>query len=237
MEEAEKPKVPATDKPREVLLFPKQSFLDDKPAPRPKSGYSLSMIIAAVLFFTSIVILGGIFGYRVWYERKVVVLRDELDAKEARINLEKIAEFRRAAGRYSVAAGVFDAHVAPSNIFDILERTASIYVSYGQLSYGEESGLARLMLSGIAPNYASLYSQTELLAAASDVRSVDIEQISLDQKTGGVDFMLNIGLDPSTLTFKRYVDEHVIQTTTASPAVQPVASPSIPPAASATTTP
>lgn len=85
-------------------------------------------------------------------------------------------------------------HLFSSNFFEFIEKNTHPQIWFSKLDLNPRKGEASL--SGEAENFTVLHQQLQIFRADPKVLNLNLVKIAIG-KEGGVDFGLNLGLDPS----------------------------------------
>lgn len=155
--------------------------------------------LALIALFVSLVAFGGLFAYKRSLLGRQVEWNAEIDRQEAELSAASIGELLASASALASARELLAAHVAPSNLFALLEAAVHPRVQFTSFAFSKDSG--KIDLSGLAASYQSVAEQVSLLEARRDVERVEFGGLSLGTK-GLVSFKLAILVKPALLRFK-----------------------------------
>lgn len=216
----------------ETSFIPQQPLIEPERRGFGREVVNPALIIALIVFFTTIAVAGGVYYFKVQTNKEVLAASERLKALESEIRLDAISPYKAMAARLAVAKGLIDNHRAFSIILDLLEESTARDVGLTDLNYNEDKLNKTLVLtiSGEAASYSAAYLQIEKWRSmAPAVASVSADPVSLNEFTGIVTFGATLTIDPAAT---RYA--HVVEKASAEEAAVPAPAPSAPAPATAT---
>jgi hypothetical protein len=188
------------------------SFIPKKPISQQpaKQGHhtSLFSLIATIVFITTLLLSGGVFGFE-WYvnksiEEKKQTLQDELNKFQNAL----VAELSRLDARFSTANDLLQKHLSLSEFFNVLGKATLTNVRFASFSFNNaESAKPLISLDGQTLNFTAVALQQQELAKpeyAKFIKDVVIANPNLDEK-GNVSFSFNGMLDPQQLSYRNVI--------------------------------
>lgn len=214
----------------ETSFIPQQPLIEPERRSFGREVVNPALIIALIIFFTTITVAGGVYYFKIETNKEVVAASERLKALESEIRPDLISPYKAMAARLAVARGLVDNHRAFSIILDLLEESISRDVGLVELNYVEDKLNKTLLLTleGEAANYSAAYLQLEKWRSmAPAVRSVSVDPVSLDEFTGIVNFGATLTIDPTTTRYAHIVEKMSSQkkedTSTLTPDALPLA--------------
>jgi hypothetical protein len=187
----------------QTSFIPKKPMIEDRTvAARP---VSLLTIITIFIFFTMLVVTGGLFFYKTILERNITQMANDLTLAQNQFEPAKIAQLQVLDKRLKAATQVLSNHIAISPIFTVLESLTMKTVAYTKFDYEFGSTAAApitVNMSGIAVGYRSIALQADLFATNKYLIDPVFSNLSLDNK-GNVIFDLEFSVDPSFINYEQ----------------------------------
>jgi hypothetical protein len=180
-----------------------------KPLSR-KKGPSLFSIIGLFIFLGSIIALAGVYGWKYQTENVIDSQIQQLEAARSEFNEQTIKEATRLNERIIAVEDLLSNHVAPSNIFSILENITLQSVRYNSLSYTTgEDGEIKISGTGsaVAPNsqqsgFESVVLQSDEFGKTGNFRDVLFSGVQTTQDGTSVSFTLDASIEEELMLFK-----------------------------------
>lgn len=167
---------------------------------RKKSGMNMFMLIAVVIFVTSLLGAGAIFGYQFYLQSARDSKQASLAEAQKAINLEAVEEFIRLKNRLSTAQSLLNQHVYLSAFLEVLEQRTLQSVTFNTLRVTvAEDRTAEIQMEGTARTFNALASQSSVFASEKRIRRAIFSNIS-GSDTGTVSFSFTATLDPRLIT-------------------------------------
>jgi hypothetical protein len=138
-----------------------------------KSGASLMTVIATVIFIISLIAAGVVFAYKYTLKGKVESQKQDLIKAKQGIDPVFIANATRLNDRIKSVQSLIDKHVAPSQLFTLLENETLKTVRFNSLQYfQDDDGNLGLEISGEAKSYQSIVLQSDRYGFTGKIRDV-----------------------------------------------------------------
>ncbi|MBI4139063.1 hypothetical protein HY479_02835 [Candidatus Uhrbacteria bacterium] len=204
--------MPAAQTPRRVRVIKRVrkpvrvSFLDEKELQLridlPRRKFTLAVYAA-----TFILLFAGTYAILVWQGERAGLnaasVKAQLSVVQARLRdrQKEWASFQDLEPRLKTLGGLLDAHVAPTHLFDLLERHTVPDVSYSSFTLTPEG---HAILTASARSYESAARQIVALRDSGMAEQVEAlgYQATYDGESGALDqvsFQINLTLRPSVL--------------------------------------
>jgi hypothetical protein len=196
-------------------FIPKKQVATPKSSPIKKSGPNLFSMIGLFIFLGSILALAGVYGWKIQTENAIDNQISELEKARSEFDEQTIKEATRLNERIIAVEDLLENHLAPSNMFKILEDVTLETVRYNSLTYTTgEDGEIKITGSGfaVAPNtdqsgFESVVLQSDEFGATGDFRDVLFSEVQTTQDGTSVTFTLDAALEQELVLFKnREVD-------------------------------
>ncbi|PIR86274.1 hypothetical protein COU13_01945 [Candidatus Kaiserbacteria bacterium CG10_big_fil_rev_8_21_14_0_10_43_70] len=189
----------------------------DRPSYK-SGGFDLLMLGGIILFIASVALAIGVFLYMQFVQASLSAKTEQLQRAQEAFEPALIAELTRLDDRMSAAESVLQQHIAPSELFRILEDLTLETISLTSLNFQANSGSSMEMtLAGVARSVNSIALQADLYGKHVAITSPIFSNINRDER--GVLFDVSATLNPSAL---RYVN---ILSSRAKPAALPQVQP------------
>lgn len=219
------------DKGSKISFIPKKPLV--KKVEKSTRPMSLVLFLSLFVFFATLAAYGGAYFYDMrlaeTLEEKVKNLEIEKEKADPAGAIERAEEIQ---AKIKNTKELLGAHIAPTRIFELLEEVTLASVSFDTLTFSGETtevategrpGIASqrnatgetetnfmIELSGIAPSYASLAYQSDVLKRevleGQRVKEFSLSNVNLDE-SGNVMFGLEVKLDKAFLLYNRVLDE------------------------------
>ncbi|HRY31271.1 MAG TPA: hypothetical protein P5328_02695 [Candidatus Paceibacterota bacterium] len=188
----------------------KTSFIPSKPIqPVSRGGGlgrghgSLPNVVTLIIFLLSIVTSGVVFGYRVFLEKQVAGQIAQLETVRKTLDSPLVNEADRLNTRIESVKNLLQDHLAPSEIFNLLEQSTLKTVQFRNMTYTAESdGTIKISANGVASGYEAIVLQSEQYGKTGYLRDVLFTNLQPAQQGGGVTFSLAAALDKSLVLYK-----------------------------------
>jgi|AntRauTorckE6833_2_1112554.scaffolds.fasta_scaffold00565_17 hypothetical protein len=187
------------------------SFIPKKPVTTVSSGGKLKRkgsdlftLVTFVIFITIVVIAVGTYLYKIKLESDVQqqVARIEEEAKS--IDQAFLDEVIRLDSRISTVRKLLDNHLAPTQLFAVLEKHTYKAVKFNNLSYSLSGNDVTLSGSGIAVGYESIVLQSDEYGKAG-IRDVIFSGLQQNEQ-GIVSFSFSGKMDIDVVRYKNDSD-------------------------------
>jgi len=187
------------------------SFIPKKPVSSPsgssfrKKGPGLMSIIGMFFFFLSILGVAGVIGWKIQTEKTIEWQQDQLRIARSQFDERTIAEATRLNQRINSVKTLLDNHVAPSNIFSLIESKILRTVSFNSLKYAtNEDGTINITATGKAAGFESVVLQSDELGQ-SDFRDVIFSNVQPDDSGQTVGFSMNSSIEKNIVLYKNNI--------------------------------
>ena len=186
------------------------SFIPKKPIIKENAAYggrsvSIFLIISLFIFFTVLVITGGLYFYKGILVKKIANLESTLNLAKNRFEPSKITELQIFDKRLISSSEILSKHITIIPIFSALEQLTMKSVRYTNFSYSVGSDaktIINVKMSGIAIGYRSIALQSDLFTKNKNLIDPIFSNLALDN-SGNVLFDLDFSVDPSFVNYKQ----------------------------------
>lgn len=167
---------------------------------KPMSFFSF---IATIIFFISVLVGGGAFGWHKYLEAKQVTVKESLERNVKSFEPQTIEEYVRLNNRIDSAKLVLAKHIAVSYVFDYLSEQTIESVKFSDFKYDiGADGSATLSMNGEAKSYNAVAYQSEVFGRERSFKSPLFSNLDLDIN-GNVIFNFTTKIDPAFIAYAR----------------------------------
>ncbi|MBI2611110.1 hypothetical protein HYW60_04250 [Candidatus Kaiserbacteria bacterium] len=171
--------------------------------PVRRSGKGLAdlfALIAIVLLVASVALAIGIFLYREYLAASAASKIEQLERAKAAFEPSLIAELTRLDDRMQAASEILQKHIAPSAIFEMLERNTIGSVGFTSLDFevADAENMA-VQMDGVAGSVNGIALQADLFSEDGMFTSPVFSNIN--REIDGVHFSLSASVDPLAINF------------------------------------
>jgi hypothetical protein len=198
------------------------SFIPKKPlveaSGKPPRTTNFLSLIATVVFFTTIVITGGIYGYTFYLQTTIKNVKTDLETELSKIKQDDINDLIRIDNRIESAKAIMNGHVAISGFFDFLNRTTIYPVRYNTFSYSMDGDMAKVTMTGQALSYGAIQSQLDEFLKENNTKYIQnptFSGLSLDTR-GNVLFTFAARVNPKYLLYADMLSDSDLSQTSVS---------------------
>ncbi len=168
-----------------------------------KKPLGLLMFVATIIFFISVLIAGGTFGWSKYLSSQKVKMKQDLDRNIKAFEPQTLQEYVRLNTRLNASQQLLSKHVAVSYIFDFLSENTLQSVSFNDFKYSVTAdGSAGLSLNGIAKSYNAVAFQSEVFGRERSLENPIFSNLDLDNQ-GNVIFNFATKLNPGFINYTR----------------------------------
>jgi hypothetical protein len=175
------------------------------PAPqKPARTINFFTLIIMVIFLTTLIITGVVYGYNFFLARQKTNLQAELKSELEKINKAEVAELSRVSTRLESSKFLLNQHLALSEFFDFLSRSTLQNVRFSSFTYKVQGQNIDISMGGQAKNFTSVALQSaEFLKAENRalIENPQFTNLNLSE-TGDVVFNFTGRLKPNQLLYK-----------------------------------
>lgn len=195
----------------------KTSFIPNKPVQPVKKGgvlvknkaSNLVLIITIVIFLGTMIVYGGSLYLVSQQNREIESQKEQIKNAQNLFEQGFIDEASRLDQRIKTITLLLENHVAPTQIFELLEAKTLSTIGFDKLTYKhEEDGIISLEATGVARGYESLVQQSDRYGEANnflrDILFSDFqnqEPLSEEDLSTGKIFKLSGKIDPKLVSY------------------------------------
>jgi hypothetical protein len=163
-------------------------------------GFDLLMLGGIILLIASVALAIGVFLYLQFQESSLAGKSEQLQRAQEAFEPALISELTRLDDRMTAAEDVLHQHIAPSELFRILEDLTLETISLKSLNLEANSGNnIKVSMAGIARSVNSIALQADLYGKHVAITSPIFSNINRDKN--GVLFDVSALLNPTALRF------------------------------------
>lgn len=188
-------------------FIPKKPIqVSKKPGKISKGGASFMTMITLVIFIATLVAAGGVYVYQLSLNGRIETQNKNLLKARESFNSEFIAQATRLNDRIESVRSLVNNHVAPSQIFKLLEDETLTTVRFNSLRYYEdEDNKLRLDVSGLAKGFQSIVLQSDRYGNTGKLRDVLFASLQPTEE-GLVSFTFDGSVEPRAILYRNLVD-------------------------------
>jgi len=172
-----------------MSFIPRSSFLPkETPGAIPvqiKKRHTVHVfgLIGSIMFVGSLLASGGVFFYKDYLNKNLLIAQEALNTVSNESNEGKIEEIRSYDNRLRVADDLLRNHVAPSILFDEIEKSTKRTVQFDSFEYTYDPGFeVTLSLSGKTKEFSSVAVQKMQFFDDSLFNIFVVRDISISEK-------------------------------------------------------
>jgi hypothetical protein len=182
-------------------FIPKKTLEGDY-ARRARGGATgLVLLIAILLFITSLVAAGGVFLYKNLLKQSIVSKAQSLELNQKAYDPQVIQELLRIDDRIGEAQKLLASHIAPSAIFIFLSQQTLEKVQLTSFDYQIKDDKPTIEVRGVADSFSSVALQSDQFAASKVLKDIVFSGVDLDNTNGKVSFTVNATIVPSLIQY------------------------------------
>lgn len=168
-----------------------------------KRPMGLFMFLSMIIFFISVLVAAGAFGWHKYLESSKVSMRTDLEKNIKAFEPETIEEYVRLNKRIEAAKNLLSRHVAVSYVFDFLTENTLESVSFSDFKYSlGNDGVASLVMNGVAKSYNAVAFQSTVFGKERSLNGLIFSNLDLDN-SGNVVFNLATKINPGFIAYTR----------------------------------
>ena len=188
----------------------KTSFVPKKPVQPSlekrvdhKTGVNFFMLIAMIAFITSVLLTVGVFVYK--FTLKGAIESQLKTLEKARQSFEPtfISEASRLNERITNVNRILNNHLAPSEVFSLLEEFTLQTISFDRFQFlDENNGTIKIIASGNADSFRSIVLQSDKFGQSGYLRDVLFSGLEPNE-FDDINFDMEASLDPQLVLYRR----------------------------------
>lgn len=198
----------------QTSFIPKKPLVEMPRASEPRST-SLFLLLSVFLFAGSLLLAVGVFLWKGSLVRSIESQKESLARNRDAFEPASIVKLQRLSRRLELSKGILANHLAPSQLFAVLEESTLQNVRFSSMDFSvdQTKGTASLMMKGQARSYGAVARQSDVFAKASGIKDPVFSELNLDQR-GNVVFSFSASVDPSSLRYSALLNSRVVTPST-----------------------
>lgn len=180
-----------------------------KPSRKGPSFVDLYRAIGILIFVIALLLAVGVFLYQQLLESSIERKEEALVRAREAFEPELIEELSRLDRRLEAAELLLSEHLAPTQLFSLLESITLTTVRFTDMSYQESAGVHTLSLSGEGRSFASLALQSDEFGANRFIQEPVFSGLQVNE-VGNVDFGIIATVEPGLFTYDPAASDMVV---------------------------
>lgn len=181
-------------------FIPKKSSTIQRPTSSARIG--LFFLIAVIAFVLALASTIGVFLYGGITKRNIESKAASLERAGEAFEISLIEELSRLDNRIESSKQILGDHTVMTTLFNALGDSTLKSVKFDTFDLSSnEKGEVKMILSGVARDYASVVLQSEVLAESKFFRNIVFSNLGLDIN-GDVTFDIETTVDDSLISFE-----------------------------------
>ena len=187
------------------------SFIPKKPVDSSPKSYlykqpsNIFSVIATLIFVVTLLIAGGLFGYRVMLNNEITAADNEITAARADFQEKTIKEIIRYNNQMEAANQILNNHIVIYPLLAQLEEQTLRNVSFETLKYLREGDKVKIEGNVIAKSYNALAQQSEKFNSNKFLIEPTLSNFKLTEE-GLISGDFNSYVDSSLFSYRRIVE-------------------------------
>ena len=171
-------------------------------------GRTIFNLVAILIFMTAIA--GGVL-VKVWQiklEKDIINQVETMKQARKKIDEKFLQQASRLNTRIESANSMLANHVAPSEIYSLLEDYTLQTVSFSRFSFiDNQDGTINVKGSGEAKQYESIVLQSDAFGKSGYLRNVIFTNLTSNPNNSNIGFSFEATLDPKLIFYKNTLDQ------------------------------
>lgn len=185
----------------QTSFIPKTSL--EPTVTKPRSSMGLFSFLSSIIFFISLLVALGAFGWHKYLLNQDNQIKADLDRNIKSFEPQTIDQYVRLDNRIESAKDLLSKHVALSYIFDFLSEQTISSVKFNDFKYDVGTdGTASITMNGQAKSYNAVAYQSEIFGKERALKNPLFSNLDLDQY-GNVTFNFTAQIDPGFIVYTR----------------------------------
>jgi hypothetical protein len=187
-------------------FIPKKTLILKSDAGGGRVSINIFLSLGMIFLFLMILTAAGVYLYKVVILKKIGEERVALEKARKAFEPRLIAEVKHLEARITTAKIILENHTAVLPVFDMLEALTLKTVRFTKFDYkNERGGMPILILDGEAKSYSSVALLSDSFMGDERIKSPVFSNLNLSE-AGGVKFSFQTSLDPTMVSFKKYLE-------------------------------
>jgi hypothetical protein len=162
-------------------------------------------IIAGIVFIVSILVSGGLFGYKIMLNNAIEQAGLDLDSARSTFQLDKIQEMLDANSRITSAKELLESHIVSSEILYLMHDLTVKQMQLKELVYKDQGKTGLVTIQGSASSYNALAQQGRIFDENEFIRDERFFDFNPGEN-GLIDASFAGVIDPSLISFKNKIE-------------------------------
>jgi len=173
----------------------------------PQGGIGdMVLLLGVVVLFVAAALALGIFLYDRFLAASVATKGEQLNRAREQFDPVLIQNLARLDARMNAAYDILARHLAPSEVFRLLQDLTLQSILYDSLDYTiGEDGIVRIDMSGVAQSVNGVALQSSLFGEHNAIMNPIFSGLNLTDQ--GVEFSVSAVLDPVALQYARVAEK------------------------------
>lgn len=192
------------DSPTQPTFIPHEAVTSSS-VRRGGGGLSeLTFLISIILIIISAALAAGVFLYSQYLQTSNQSKLNQLNSAETSFDPSLIQQLTRLDSRMNAAQTLLTAHLAPTQLFTMLEQSTVQDISFTSLSYDASNPQnITLTMQGIAGSVNSIALQAQVFSQSGIITNPIFSNI--DAEPAGVNFNFTALVNPSAINYETFV--------------------------------
>jgi hypothetical protein len=187
------------------------SFIPKKPltqaAAKQKQHVSLFSLITTIIFITTLILCGVVYGMEYFLNKNIETKKVELKTEIAKFEPALVNELSRLDARLNSAQELIDNHLSVQTLFNVIEANTLKGIRFTNFSFAyDPTGRPIITMGGEAQSFIAIALQEDQFDPirhpenAKYIKNVVINNPNLD-KDGKITFVFTAFVDPISLSY------------------------------------
>ena len=194
------------DSPTQPNFIPHEAVVPVSSGRRSQGGglAELLFLVSVIFFIISLALGAGVFLYTQYLQSSNQSKLDQLNSAEAAFDPTLVQQLTRLDTRMSAAQSLLSAHLAPSELFTMLDQSTVQDISFSSLNYdATDPQQITLVMAGVAGSVNSIALQAQVFSQSGVIQSPIFSNI--DAEPDGVHFDFTALVNPTAISYESYV--------------------------------
>ena len=184
----------------QTSFIPKQPLVENKAKKVPMSA-NLFSVIGWIIFIIAVLASLGVFAYGQYLTSSIKTKNAQLTKRLNSFDATSVDHFVQLDARLQAANTILNNHMAVSTLFTLISDNTVQSIQFTEMKYTyDDSGKLILVLTGKAPDFASVALQSDRFSSQTYLRNQVFSNLGLDLD-GGVLFKYTASVDPAALQY------------------------------------
>lgn len=190
-------------------FIPRKS-VDSRPGKRKSvSGVGFLRTASVIIFVIVIIAAVGVFLYGQLLERNIARKEDALARAREAFEPKLIEELSRLDLRIDSADSLIGSHIAPTQLFELIESITLQTVRFSNFSFNEDLDGYLMTLDGEGQSFASVALQSDSLGESPFVIEPVVSDLVINPR-GKISFSVTAKVDPSVFIYSSRASQETV---------------------------